>query len=221
MDGDMSVESKERSQPGTAIFFTSSLIAVVINIGLLIYLKVINNISSPEIIDKNIALLVYVVAASIGVRHLLRIMVVDKYVSDGKLGDNNPLLYWLIMIGTIIGTVSLTISIAGLTWYLLILIPYLILFLILGFILLYGVRQFSGEDVLDYTLTMFTDVLTCMAVYEIYQVLSGKQSSLDEGFYFIIIICVILIIAETVRIYKEPVMERISITYKLLFGEGA
>lgn len=217
----MSVESKERSQPGTAIFFTSSLIAVVINIGLLIYLKVINNISSPEIIDKNIALLVYVVAASIGVRHLLRIMVVDKYVSDGKLGDNNPLLYWLIMIGTIIGTVSLTISIAGLTWYLLILIPYLILFLILGFILLYGVRQFSGEDVLDYTLTMFTDVLTCMAVYEIYQVLSGKQSSLDEGFYFIIIICVILIIAETVRIYKEPVMERISITYKLLFGEGA
>ncbi len=215
-----SVESKDSAHPGTAIFFTSSLISVVVNIGLLIYLKVITNMSSPASIDKNLSILVYAVAASIGVRHLLRIMVVDKYVSDGKLDNNNPLLYWLIFIGTIIGTISLTISIAGLTWYLLILIPYLLLFFGLGFLLIYRVKNFSGEDVKDYFLTMFTDILTCFAVYEIYQVLSGEQSKLGEGFPYIIIGCLILIAAETIRVYKEPVKDRLAITFKLLFRQN-
>lgn len=208
-------------QPGTAIFFTASLVAVVINIGLLIYLRIIDDPSPPAAIDKDLSFLVYVVAASIGVRHLLRIMVVDKYVSDGKLGHINPFLYWLILVGTIIGTVSLTISSAGLTWYLLILIPYLLLFLVLGFLLIYGVKKFSGEDVLDNVLTMFTDVLTCFAVYELYQVLSGKQPALDEGFYFIVVVCLILILAEIIRVYKEPVSDRLGTTVKLLIGRPA
>ena len=216
------VDSKEVAQPGTAIFFTSSLIAVVVNIGLLIYLKVINDFSSLVAIDKNISIFIYGVAASIGVRHILRIIAVDKYISDGELGKSNPLFYWLILIGTIIGTVALTISIAGLIWYLLIILIYLMLFLLVTIFLIYdSYYNYPSENVLDYIFTMFTDFLTCVAVYEIYQVLSGKQSDLDKGFYFIIVICVILIIAETLKVYKEPVIERLTITYKLLVGRSA
>lgn len=217
-------DSITSTDPGTAIFFGAGLVAVIVNVILAMLLRIFatgkgastTTSLSATTTWTGITAIIYLVALSIGLRHLLRIAVIDSYVKRKLLPSNARSIYWLILIGTILGTVSFTVSIAGATWYLLVLFPYLAICVFLGFTLVYRVKRFSKDDQKDYLLTMFTDVATGLAILEIYQVLSGRQTDLGIDFAFILLVGIIFFGMECSRVYWAPCRERIRIIWKLL-----
>ena len=197
--------------PAASLFFVASLVSLSITIALNFAISRGEHMrGSPSDGPSGGAdPVLHISALAIGVRHFLRLSLVDTYAKRGLLPERSPALYWLIFCGTIAGSISFTLRRFGPSWYYVAaVIPYLAIFILTGLLLALKVSSVKDSDEKDVFIILAADIFSVFIASELYEMNSGIQAGPGLGFWSATILWLLFVSIELSKIYLDTLKER-------------